>query len=351
MKLNRIEQTLLEKIEPALAGAAPGVVVQVYAKGQKKVDLQVGTTFAYYDLASLTKMIFTVQAMMLAYDRGLWTLNDKVKEKLPWFSHDNVMIRDLLSHSSGLVWWLPFFEKIDMQTSELNRWTESARIIRDLRLEDNAVSVYSDVGFITLGHLLETMFDRPLIETWNEVKERFYPKSTLNFHPHNQPVFRQTLYAPTERSEWRKKTIQGEVHDDNSWSFGGVSTHAGLFGSIDDLSSAGLFIRGQLQGLAKTQVKQKTAKRFATRARPEGKGDWALGYMMPTPGNASCGSMFSTNSIGHTGFTGTSFWYDPQDDLFVSILSNRVFLGRDNKAFAQLRPKIHNWIMEAIRRY
>ena len=211
--------------------------------------------------------------------------------------------------------------------------------------------MYSDVGFITLGHALEMMFCRPLIETWNEVKELFYPKSTLNFHPHNVPVFKPSLYAPTERSEWRKKTIQGEVHDDNAWAFGGVSTHAGLFGSIDDLSTAGLFIRGQLHGLAKTAIKQKTAKLFAGRARPEGKGDWALGYMMPTPGSASCGSMFSTNSIGHTGFTGTSLWFDPQEDLFVSILSNRVFLGRDNKTFAGLRPKIHNWIMEAIRRY
>lgn len=351
MKLNRIESYLREHIEPELGAAAPGVMVQVYAKGQKKAELSLGSTYAYYDLASLTKMIFTVQAMMLSYDRGLWDLKSKVSDLMPWFPHKDVFIRDLLTHSSGLVWWLPFFEKIDAQTSELGRWTEGARIIRELGLENNPVSVYSDVGFITLGHLLEFMHDKPLIEIWNEIKELFYAKSTLNFHPHNHPPMKQSFYAPTERSEWRGKIIQGEVHDDNAWSFGGVSTHAGLFGSIDDVSAVGLFIRSQLLGLSKPVIKQKTAKLFATRARPEGRGDWALGYMMPSPGTASCGIHFSQDSIGHTGFTGTSLWYDPKADVFATVLSNRVFLGRDNKSFAALRPKIHNWIMEAIRRF
>lgn len=351
MRINRIEEYLKEKLEPELAAAAPGVMIQVFVKGQKKAEVSLGSTYAYYDLASVTKMIFTVQAMMLAFDRGLWDLKTKISDIMPWFPHKDVLIRDLLTHSSGLVWWLPFFERVDMQSSELNRWTEGARLIRDLNLENSSISVYSDVGFITLGHLLEFMYDRTLLETWDEIKALFYPKSTLNFHPHNRPVMKSSLYAPTERSEWRGKIIQGEVHDDNAWSFGGVSTHAGLFGSVDDVSAFGLFMRSQLLGLSKPMIKQKTAKLFATRARPEGKGDWALGYMMPTPGTASCGTMFSLESIGHTGFTGTSFWYDPKTDIFASILSNRVFLGRENKNFAALRPKIHNWIMEAIRRF
>jgi len=144
--------------------------------------------------------------------------------------------------------------------------------------------------------------------------------------------------------------MQGEVHDDNAWSLGGVSSHAGLFGSIDDLGWFGLFIRGQLQGISRTLIKQKTAQLFATRSLPLGRGDWALGYMMPTPGASSSGDYFSPYSIGHTGFTGTSFWYDPAQDMIVAILSNRVAFGREREVFKELRPKIHNWIVEGLRR-
>jgi CubicO group peptidase (beta-lactamase class C family) len=140
------------------------------------------------------------------------------------------------------------------------------------------------------------------------------------------------------------------VHDDNAWAFGGLSTHAGLFGSIDDLGWFALFMRSELKGYAKTSVKPKTAQFFASRSLPPGKGDWALGYMMPTPGNSSAGNYFSPFSIGHTGFTGTSLWYDPQADLSIAILSNRVFYGRENKEFATLRPQIHNWIIEGMKR-
>jgi CubicO group peptidase (beta-lactamase class C family) len=188
------------------------------------------------------------------------------------------------------------------------------------------------------------------LDVWNDVKNRFYQGTTLEFHPHNKTTVKTSLFAPTEECPVRRKLIQGEVHDLNCWSLGGVSTHAGLFGSIDDVGWFSLHLRSHLLGIARYNIRQKTAQLFAKRALPEGKGDWAMGYMMPTPGSASCGNYFSLDSIGHTGFTGTSVWYDPKMDMSVIILSNRVLYGSDNKAFGKLRPDIHNWIVENYRR-
>jgi CubicO group peptidase (beta-lactamase class C family) len=350
MSFTSFEKNLVQKISSRLAPAAPGIQIQVHQAGRKISDLSVGETYPYYDFASLTKIIFTTQAMMKAFDDGLWNSKSTVKEFLPWFQDERVLILQLLNHSSGLPWWFPFFEKLEIQTSTLNKWNEAGRLIRDMEIKDESQSVYSDVGFIVLGHLLESLYEKPLAVIWEDLKERFYPRSTLNFHPGNKPKNKTLFYAPTERSEWRAKLIQGEVHDDNTWALDGVSSHAGLFGSIDDLGWFAIMIRSQLKGHSKTEIRQKTAKFFAARSRPEGKGDWALGYMMPTPGSSSSGTLFSKFSIGHTGFTGTSFWYDPIQDLSVVILSNRVFLGRDNKEFAQLRPQIHNWIVEGLRK-
>lgn len=350
MSFSNFEKNLVKQIESRLAPAAPGIQVQVHLAGRKVCDISVGDTYPYYDLASLTKIIFTTQAMMKTFEEGKWNLKSTVKEFCPWFGGEDVLIKDLLSHSSGFVWWLPFYEKLDLKASRMERWTQTARILRELSLEKVDSSVYSDVGFVMLGHVLESIYSLPLINIWEKIKSEFYPGSTLDFSVDNVPPKNTKFYAPTERSQWRSKTLQGEVHDDNTWALGGVSAHAGLFGSIDDLGWVGLFLRSQLKGISKTAIKQKTAMTFASRARPTGKGDWALGYMMPTKGNSSSGKYFSTTSIGHTGFTGTSLWYDPTQDLSVAILSNRVFLGRDNKEFAGLRPEIHNWIVEGIRR-
>jgi len=350
MSLTSFELKLKKQIEKVLPGVSPGVQIQVHQAGKKVCDLSVGETYAYYDLASLTKIIFTVQALMKAYEEKRWNLKTKVKDICPWFSHDEVLVADCMAHASGLVWWMPLYQQLDLATSRINRWTEGARLIRGLPLEKHDSSVYSDVGFIVLGHVLESLYSLPLSEIWARLKEEIYPRTTLDFNLENEPQHALKLYAPTERCQWRQKTIQGEVHDDNTWAMGGISTHAGLFGSIDDLGWFALYLRSTLKGYAKTYVKPKTAQLFAARARPHGKGDWALGYMLPSVGSSSSGQYFSQASIGHTGFTGTSVWYDPIQDLSVSILSNRVFYGRENKEFAALRPQIHNWIIEGLKR-
>lgn len=350
MRLQNFEQGLTKKIEQALPGAAPGVIVQVHQGGRKVCDVSVGQTYPYYDLASLTKIIFTVQTMMKAFDEGKWNLQSKLSDFLPWYPHTQLRIVECLSHCTGLPWWMPFYKQLDIESSRLEKWNQLSRIIREIPLEPVDVSVYSDPDFLLLGMCLEAMYSKPLDEVWKESKNIFYSGSTLHFNIDNQPKFERKFYAPTEKCPWRGRVLQAEVHDENCWALGGVSTHAGLFGSIDDVTWFGLLLRSQIQGISKTHIKSKTARLFATRARPEGKGDWALGYMMPTPGASSAGVYFSTFSVGHTGFTGTSIWYDPTIDLLIVILSNRVNFGRENKNFVALRPQIHNWIIEGLKR-
>lgn len=350
MKLQVLEKTLREQIESRIRDVTPGVVVRAYQSGRLVVDLGVGETWPYYDLASLTKIVFTAQRMMADFEAGKWNFETTVGQFLPWFPHPEVRLADILTHSAGFVWWLPIYRELDLTKTPEGRREQLKGMLKDLKIEKQDQSVYSDIGMIVLGFVLEEMHQKPLLEIWNDTKAAFYDGTTLEFHPGNEVRSRASLYAPTEECPWRKKLLQGEVHDDNTWALGGVSTHAGLFGSIDDMGWYLLHLRALLLGVGRSSIRSKTARLFAQRARPEGKGDWALGFMMPTPGSASCGSYFNLASIGHTGFTGTSLWYDPKQDLAIAILSNRVLYGRDSQGFKQLRPEIHNWVVEGLRK-
>lgn len=358
MKYSSQEKKLINKIQSAIPDVTPGVVVRAYQMGRLVCDIEVGHTYPFYDLASLTKVIFTQQAMMVAYDQGHWNLKTKVVEILPDFkckedpfNHSaEMLITELLTHTSGLEWWKPFYQSIEINQ---NWWQKRPWIyeqIQNSKLEKTDKAIYSDLGFILLGFVLEKIYQKSLLDIWKDIKEKFYPSTTVDFHIENKTDIPLNQFAPTEDCPWRKKVLRGQVHDENCYSFGGISTHAGLFGSIEDVSFYGLNVRSQLQGIARYDIRQKTAQIFAQRAIPASAGDWALGYMMPSVENPSCGPHFSILSIGHTGFTGTSIWYDPRSDLLISILSNRVHYGRDNKTYIQLRPQIHNWVYESLKR-
>ena len=342
------EQTLGPRIEAALVDVTPGVVLRAYSGGALACDLRLGSTQRFYDLASVTKIVFTQQAMMQAFDSGLWTLDATLGDILPDFPRPATRITELLTHTSGIEWWMPFYESVDRSLSwqQRRRWLY-ARLC-DAPCTRTGRAVYSDLGFMLLGFVLEALHGRTLLQVWQELYARTYSGSSLAFHVDNQPPHPLRDYAPTEQCPWRLKRLQGEVHDDNTWALGGLSTHAGLFGSIDDLTQFGLQVRAQWRGAAGAAVRQTTARRFLQRAVAPDVGDWALGFMVPSAQGASCGSHFSAQSFGHTGFTGTSLWYDPQFDVLVCILSNRVYGGRENRGFLALRPQIHNWLVESL---
>jgi CubicO group peptidase (beta-lactamase class C family) len=358
-KFIRFEKVLKEKIESHLPGVTPGLVLQVYFKGKKVGDISCGQTYPYYDLASLTKIIFTVPLLMKSFDKGIWDLDTPVSQVCDWLKYRKIRISEILTHTSGLPGWSPFYKMIDLSLDLNSRWNRLSALINEMELDPlNSVntfqgkrkSVYSDVGFLVLARFLQQRFDRSLIELWQEVRESFYPGlESLEFHPEHKFKYAKELYAPTERCPWRGRLLQGEVHDENAWALDGVSTHSGLFGSVDDVSSVGLFYRSQKLGLSRLSFKAKTIKLFTSRAVDFPVGDWGLGFMLPTPNRSSAGKYFSLFSFGHTGFTGTSLWFDPESDIMVTLLSNRLQYGRSPNHFKDLRSKIHDWVCEEVK--
>jgi serine-type D-Ala-D-Ala carboxypeptidase len=343
--MNSKENILRAKLSEVVPSASEGLVVRAYHRGKKVCDVAEGKTYDFYDWASLTKVVFLVSNVMKLYDERAFDLREPVIRNLPWFQSRNIILGQLLNHSSGLPWWHPFYKHLSLNKTSQEKWPELAAILRKLPVKKTGKSVYSDVGILTLGFVLEALRQKPILEIWKDWNSQLELEKTY-FHPDNEPVYSRARYAPTEKCPWRKKVLRGEVHDDNTWALGGVAPHAGLFGPMDDLAKWALGFRSGLRGEKNRFISEKTLKLFTTRSIPSSRGDWALGFMMPTRGAASCGKYFGPQSVGHTGFTGTSFWFDPKADLLVLILSNRVFPTRENRKFVAMRPQIHDWIYE-----
>jgi CubicO group peptidase (beta-lactamase class C family) len=312
------------------------------------VSYKGGQHYPYYDLASLTKVLFTVPAMMLAFERKLWNLEASVQHYLSWWPHSQTKIVDLLTHSSGLVWWKPFYQELAALPSLEERWEWLRRDIIQSPLNEPGKAVYSDVGFLSLAFLLKEMFAQPLPKIWEGVKAEFAADSQLHWIEPGHSAHPISAYAPTELCPWRGRRIQGEVHDENAWALGSLSTHAGLFGHCAD--AAAVFLKIREYFFDNTHPMHNTVRLFMQRQIPVEQGDWAMGFVLPTTGASSSGRFFSPRSIGHTGFTGTSIWWDPERDLMIVIVSNRVFYGRDKREFAKLRPLLHDEIVSLWRR-
>jgi CubicO group peptidase (beta-lactamase class C family) len=337
----KIQFEILKAVGDDLPLATPGICLQVVEKGRLRVDLKMGETFKFYDLASLTKILFTVPAFMQLWDEKRLKLNTPVSDILSWWPHKKITVGQVLSHSAGLPWWAPFYKMKGMQIRDVLK-----KYLSRLELQKSKKAVYSDLDFILLGFVLEEMHGQNLLNIWQQMQ--WVDKTHLHFNVKNKPTYKRSLYAPTEKCPWRKKILRGEVHDDNTWCFGGVSTHAGLFGTVDDVTYYGMQLRKAYLGKPTGLASGAAVKKFAARAIPVARGDWASGFMMSTRGAASCGQYFSPKSFGHTGFTGTSFWFDPKNDVMISLLSNRVHPTRDNRKFVELRPLIHDIVFRAL---
>lgn len=304
-----------------------------YADDSPPVTLE-----SIYDLASLTKVIATTTRAMEAVEAGDLALSDRVADRLAAWrgaDRDAVTIADLLEHASGLTAYLPFFR-------DHRGRAEFERAICTLPLEyaPRTRSIYSDLGFILLGFILEDagypLGDFRLTDATADAAEH------LAFNP---PKAWRERTAPTELDLWRGRLLQGEVHDENAWVLGGVAGHAGLFGTA---AAVGAFAREAVRGFSGigTFARPDTFARFASTSRVPGSSR-ALGWdtMVAT---SSCGTRLSPDALGHTGFTGTSLWVDPELDLYVVLLTNRVHPSRDNNAIQPLRRAIHDAIVQAL---
>ena len=275
-------------------------------------------TDTIYDLASLTKVVSTTTLAMQAWERGELDPGERLSRFFPEFSEQNrqqVTLGHLLTHSSGLPAHRPLYKHT---CGTRNYLRQVLRV--PLEYQPGSRSVYSDLGFILLGGILEMISGQSLDSL---ARERIF--RPLGMHQTCfQPKFRlKPRIAPTEHDPWRKRLLRGEVHDENTFAMGGVAAHAGLFGTAGDLA---VFCQSLLNGGVYNHrriVKRSTLEIFTRRQPQPPASSRALGWDTPSR-RSSAGSKLSRRSFGHTGFTGTSLWIDPRRQLFIVFLTNRV---------------------------
>lgn len=310
---------------------------QAFGRLDYESDSALTQTDTIFDLASLTKVIATTSLVMRLVESEALQLRQLIREWIPeWRGKDreHVTLRSLLTHSSGLTGWLPFFRDYSGR-----RDFQHAICALPLEYPPDTQSLYSDLGFILLGFIVEDAGGKPF-QTQAETMIAEITGLPLLFNP---PARLKPAIAPTEHDAWRGRTLVGEVHDENCWALGGVAGHAGLFGTA---AAVGDFARSILTGLSggNSRVASPSTLRTFVARNSRVPGSRALGWdtMLPT---SSCGTRMSAAAFGHTGFTGTTLWIDPERDLYVVFLTNRVHPTRENTAIAQVRPALHDAVL------
>lgn len=300
-----------------------------------------------FDLASVTKVVATAAVAMLLYDHGTLSLDEPVAETLPEFValapkhqkawREAVTVRMLLAHSSGLPAYEKLFEfaktRVDLIHAAMTTRLVAAPATR---------TVYSDIGFIVLGELLARKAGLALnLLARQEIFMPLAMKQT-RFKP---PDDWTSGIPPTEDDQkFRRRIVQGEVNDENAYVMGGVAGHAGVFAPATDLAR---FAECMLRG-GWPLFKSETVRLFTRREGLPGGTSRALGWDTPSRPESSAGRLFSLVSFGHLGFTGTSLWIDPGRKLSVTLLTNRTWPDRSSQLIREVRPKVHDAIVEAL---
>ena len=350
--------------EGETAQVFPGAVALVALRGEKVLHEVVGHLSllpnrtvmrkdTLFDLASLTKPLATTLAVMALVDDNKISLDQTLAELLSApipYDKQGLTLRWLLCHSAGLPDWKPFYQKLVNYKPE-----ERKTVLRDLILEEPLAyapgksCVYSDLGFMILEWVIVEASGMSMDRF---VEERFYRplrlERTFLWTEQGFRRFKRREFAATEECPWRKKILQGEVHDDNAFALGGYSGHAGLFGTADEVWRIVNLIREHYLRRRKDCFNPETVKQFLTKQEAIGGCPRALGWDMPSPEGSSAGMYFSPKSVGHLGFTGTSVWMDLEKDAVVILLTNRVHPSRSNERIKQFRPKLHDCVMQTL---
>ena len=319
-----------------------------------------------FDLASLTKPLVTAPLCMAAIQHGLLNLDDPLCRFFPGDVPGDkkaITVRRLLSHSSGLPPYKPFYLELIKLPPEARRTALLSMILQTpLDVPPGKTANYSDLGFMLLGLILEKLMGERLDGCAQTFLFAGLGIDELHFRPIDKPTTQNGYqvaegkppsgphYAATQLCSWRKRLLFGEVDDENAWTLNGIAGHAGLFGTARGVFSLVSFLWNIYDGNITDPLWPRDLVRlFWTRAGiAEGSSDWCLGYDTPSGKCSSAGRYFSSNTIGHLGFTGVSFWLDLEKRIMVILLTNRVHPTRQNDEIRQLRPVLHDIIMEAL---
>ncbi|MGD9948743.1 MAG: serine hydrolase domain-containing protein [Desulfobulbus sp.] len=302
-----------------------------------------------FDLASLTKPLATVLCSLNLIDQGKLNWQDLLTTFFPEGAQ-KIRIRHLLQHSSGLPAYKPYYQQFGPRQSLESKSRLIADIVREpLGYATGSTSVYSDLGFILLGNIIEQCVRMPLDQLYEqEITKPLGLERELRFLPiQEQNKGSSSDVAATEYCTWRQSTVQGEVHDENCWLMGGVAGHAGLFGTIGAVMRLCELLLDVWKGYATHPAfRSELLCHVFTNRHPQS--GWCLGFDTPTPGASSSGRYFSSASVGHLGFSGTSFWIDPEKEVVVVLLTNRIHPTRDNVKIRTYRPFFHDQLMKII---
>ncbi|MBN8551210.1 MAG: serine hydrolase, partial [Deltaproteobacteria bacterium] len=332
------------------------------SKNPSPLPMTIDTVF---DVASLTATVITTTILMKLVEANQIRLDDRISRYIqPFgvFGKSPITLAQVLTHRSGLPHWMPFYEdllrenagaRMGILTSKGSREFIYNQINRcELKFEPGTKQVYSDVGLILLGHLVEVLTgitlekaaQRYVIQPLGLKSTSFVDLSMMKrrgIHPVTD------LIAPTEDCSWRKRMLCGEVHDDNAWAMGGIAGHSGLFSTAADMH---LFCRELLAAFHRQSnyTSRKALEVFWAPTGSEGESAWRLGWDAPSEENGMNTSHLSKNAVGTCGFTGCSIWLEPLHGLEIVLMSNRVHPSRSNKKIRAFRPQIHDAILKAV---
>ena len=300
-----------------------------------------------FDLASLTKVVATTAISMLLYQRGKLALDEPLAKTMPEFAsmapkHQQelraaVTIRMLLAHSSGL----PAYERL-YEFANTHRDLVHGALTARLSTPPGTRAEYSDIGFVLLGEVLASKAGLPLDVVARE--EIFTPLGMTRTRFKPLPEWKSEIPPTEDDVKFRGRIIQAEVNDENAYVMAGVAGHAGVFAPATDLAR---FAECMLRG-GSPILEPETVKLFTQRESSPHGTTRALGWDTPSRPDSSSGRLFSPASFGHLGFTGTSLWIDPDRKLSVTLLTNRTWPDRKSQAIRQLRPAVHDAVVEAL---
>lgn len=304
-----------------------------------------------FDIASLTKPISTTTLAMQLVAEDKLRLDDTVRHE----SKKKFTVRHLLSHSSGLPAWQPYYQTVP--AGDIGKKSGKEEILNfifhePLVYDPGYQSIYSDLGFILLGDVIERASKKTLDRLFAEKIAVPLGLTNTFYNPLNPKLKTQdsrTLFAPTEDCPWRRKVVQGEVHDQNCYAMGGVAGHAGLFSNTTDINKFIMEFVAAYNG-GDAFLPQEIIERFLPfrHKLTECNSTWLLGWDTPAHTNSAAGTHFSKKSVGHLGYTGCSMWIDLEKDFWIVLLTNRIHPTSTNEKIRPFRPMLYNLIYEEL---
>jgi serine-type D-Ala-D-Ala carboxypeptidase len=302
-----------------------------------------------FDLASLTKPLVTATSIMALVRDGKLSLENQLGHILAEFKNsemNEIRIEHLLSHTSGLPDYYPYYKILEKYPVQ-ERKAQLRYFLINVPLKNpiGQTRLYSDLGFMILSWIIERTAKCSIDRFVND--EIFRPLGLENlFYQNLYEKKKNFQYAATEICPWRKTLIEGFVHDENAFVVGGIEGHAGLFGTAENIHRLlehilTIYNDDLFQGIFPAHFVKIFLQRFKNFDR-------TLGFDTPSDKNSSSGHFFSRDSVGHLGFTGTSFWMDLKRSIIVILLTNRIHPDRKNENIKKFRPALHDAIMSKI---